>query len=246
MKLLFLVKKLSLPKHLFPIVAIASAYVFVVPVANAVSASAACLLVGAADLHELPDGSLTDSTSVAEQERYAQLTRESRERIASTFGEPRARPILVYFNDPNGLKYLKSNAFGTTHFIGPRACVMIGPKGQNIDVVSHELMHAEIHERVGYLGRFIKIPAWFDEGVAMQVDHRPQYDLSAEEMPAREAVRQLTSFSAFFSGDEKTVIANYAKARAVVHDWLAKVGAASLYERLDRMRKGESFAEATD
>jgi len=30
------------------------------------------------------------------------------------------------------------------------------PKGQSIDVVAHELMHAEIHQRVGYLASLLE------------------------------------------------------------------------------------------
>ena len=212
--------------------------------ARAFNGPAACMFLGLADLHELPDGSLTDTSSPEEQDRYVRLTFESRERIANTFGEPTARPVLVYFSRPDGFGPFKLNAFGSTQFIGPRACVMIGPKGQNIDVVAHELMHAEIHERAGYWNRFMHIPTWFDEGLAMQVDYRPQYVLAAEDEHAKDAVRQLTSFSSFFNGGEKVVVSNYAKARAIVAEWVTKVGKGSVYSRLHQLRAGESFEEA--
>lgn len=224
--------------------AIASSLVFSFTSARAFSGPTACMFVGVADLHALPDGSLTDSASPDEQDRYVRLTLESRERIANTFGEPKAKPILVYFSRPDGFGPFKLNAFGSTQFIGSRTCVMIGPEGQNIDVVAHELMHAEIHERAGFWNRFMKIPTWFDEGLAMQVDFRPKYLLAAEDAHAIDEVRQLTSFSSFFNGGEKVVVSNYAKARVLVADWIAKVGKASVYQQLHQLRDGQSVEEA--
>lgn len=203
----------------------------------------ACLLVGVAELHSLPDGSLTDSDSEAEQQRYVQLTRDARTRIESTFGAAEAKPILVFFSSPDGFGPFRLNAFGSTQFIGSRACVMVGPKGQNIDVIAHELVHAEIHHRVGYMKRFLQVPTWFDEGVAMQVDYRPRYALAPQDAPNAGAVRELTTFSSFFKGDENMVVHHYASAKQVVAAWLSKVGTASLYSRLQRMKNGESFAE---
>lgn len=206
----------------------------------------ACLLVGIAELHSLSDGSLTDSDSEAEQQRYIQLTRDARARIESTFGTVEAKPILVFFSRPDGFGPFRLNAFGSTQFIGNRACVMVGPKGQNIDVVAHELLHAEIHYRVGYIKRFLQLPTWFDEGVAMQVDYRPRYSLPSQDTQNADSVRKLTTFSSFFTGDENVVVQNYASAKHVVATWLSKVGSASLYLRLQRMKNGESFAEIID
>lgn len=204
-------------------------------------APTACMFVGVAGFHVLPDGSLTDSISPDEQQRYLRLTVESRKRIANTFGEPEAKPIIVYLSRTNEFGLFKLNAFGSTQLLGSRACVMIGPKGQSVDVVAHELMHAEIHQRVGFWHRFMNIPTWFDEGLAMQVDNRPQYALTGDDEYAKNAVRQLTTSSAFFSSSEKVVVSNYAKARALVADWVAKVGNASVYQRLDQLRDGKSF-----
>lgn len=57
----------------------------------------ACLLAGMADLHELPNGILAESTSEDDRARYVQLTRDARAQIEAAFGTVEARPILVYF-----------------------------------------------------------------------------------------------------------------------------------------------------
>jgi hypothetical protein len=202
-----------------------------------------CLLVAGAELRANADALLNGKGSAVDQQRHDQLVRDARARIEATFGAVESKPILVFFSDPSGYGTFKLNAYGSTQFIGSHACVMIGPKGQNVDVVAHELMHAEIYHRVGYLKRLLQLPTWFDEGVAMQVDHRPRYALSAQNEPHPDYVRGLTTFSSFFSGDEQAVVRNYAAAQQVVASWLSRVGRDSLYTRLQRMKNGESFRE---
>jgi len=213
--------------------------------AVALPGPAACLLVGAMDLHRLPDGSLTDSSVPEDQQRFSQLVVAARERVESKFGPVESKAVLVFFSSPKGLGPFRLNSYGSTQFLGGRACVMIGPNGQSVDVVAHEFTHGEIHHRVGWLKRWLRLPAWFDEGVAMQVDYRSRYELPAEAIPNAAGVRELNTFSEFFSGDEETVVSNYARAKYVVASWLTRVGEKSLYQRLERMKRGESFEKAT-
>ncbi len=77
----------------------------------------------------------------------------------------------------------------------------------------------------------------------MQVDYRPQYSLSPQDAQKTAYVRDLTTFSNFFKGDDQALTRNYASAKHEVASWLSKVGSTSLYSRLQRMRDGQSFAE---
>jgi hypothetical protein len=203
----------------------------------------ACALVGFAGLNSIGQGLLTDSESEAERRRYIELVRDARARIEATFGTPESNPILVMLDQSSGLGPFRLNSYGSTQMVGSRACVMVGPKGQNVDVVAHELMHAELHHRVGFVQRFLQVPTWFDEGVAMQVDYRSDYLLSAQEAANSDYVRLLTTGSAFFAVEREALTRNYASAKAVVASWTARTGAATLYQRLSRIKSGESFAE---
>jgi hypothetical protein len=231
-------------KHKFLITMFAVVLVSAATFAFALPGPTACLLIGLAELHKLSDGSLTKSESEVDQQRYIQLTRDARARIESTFGVVESQPILVFFDQPDRFGPFSLNAYGSTQFIGSRACVMVGPKGQNVDVVAHELMHAEIHHRVGYLKRFLQLPTWFDEGVAMQVDYRSRYSLSPQDALQTAFVRDLTTYSTFFKGDDQALTRNYASAKHEVASWLSKVASTSLYSRFQRIRDGQSFAEA--
>lgn len=172
---------------------------------------------------------------------FDQLISESRVRIKNTFGAPGAKPIVVFFNDANAFWPLRLNEYGSTQFIGSKVCVLIGPKGQNIDVVAHELMHAEIAAQVGYWNRLTRLPVWFDEGLAMQVDFRPQYVLRDGAGVSTRYVKKLRSISEFFVPGNIFLTKNYASAKAEVALWVAAVGNKSVYSQLERVRVGEPF-----
>ena len=212
-------------------------------VALALPGLTACALVGIAGLHPLGDGLLTDSDSKADHRRYIQLARDARARIEATFGVVESKPILVFFSGPSGFGPFKLNSYGSTQMVGSRACVMVGPRGQNIDVVAHELMHGELHHRAGYLRRFLQVPTWFDEGVAMQVDYRSRYLLLPPEAQNADYIRASTTESSFFVADDEALTRNYASAKEVVASWVRRVGAATLYLRLHRLKNGEPFSE---
>lgn len=236
--------KFTASKHIFLIAMFAVLMATATTYAFALPGPTACLLIGVADLHKLSDGSLAESESVVDQQRYAQLTRDARLRIETTFGPVESKPIILFFDHPGGYGPFRLNAYGSAASIGSRTCVMVGPKGQNVDVVAHELMHAEIHHRVGYLAYFFQIPTWFNEGVAMQVDYRPQYSLSTHDAQNTAYVRDLTASSNFYKGDDLALTRNYASAKHEVASWLTKFGTTTLYSHLQRMRDRQSFAEA--
>jgi hypothetical protein len=169
-----------------------------------------------------------------------QLLTAARNRIQNIFGTPRSQPIVIFDHDPQAFWPLK-NEYASTYFAGTKVCVMVGAKGQNTNVVAHELMHAEIADRIGYWERFTKLPVWFDEGLAMQVDFRPQYALPDGAEAKTEYVKALWSVSEFFVFDDALLTKNYTAAKAVVANWVADIGQASVYRQLERIRSGETF-----
>ena len=231
-------KKIKLLATIF-----ASAVTLVATAAWARPGITACALVGVAGLHTLDDGSLTDSESEADRRHYMKLVSNARERIVSTFGPAESKPIVVFFNGPDGFGPFKLNRYGSMETFGSRACVMIGPKGQNLDVVSHELMHGELRYRVGSLRSFLQVPTWFDEGVAMQVDYRNRYLLTPQETQSSDYVKALTTTSSFLAANDEALTRNYASSKQVVASWIKRVGAADLYPQLHRIKNGESFSD---
>jgi hypothetical protein len=212
--------------------------------AVALPSPAACLAIGLYEFEAISERFFVPpNSSPAQKAEYESLIREARERIKNTFGEPEADPIIVFFDDPRSFSPLFLNAFGQAPFVGKRACVIIGPRGQSVDVVSHELMHSEMHHRVGARGMFWETPVWFNEGVAMQVDYRDDYTLPAQETQHADYVRALATPSSFFVADDKALTRNYASAKTIVASWAMRTEPATLYSRLNALKRGAPFSE---
>jgi len=167
------------------------------------------------------------------------LVADARRRIHQSFGPPIAEPRIVFWDRRGLLGMLLLNEYGSMEVIGARACVFVGPKGRTADIVAHELMHAELFARVGAWAYLARIPTWFNEGLAMQVDHRERYLLPKG--TDSEFVRNATSAGDFFVGGDEELTRNYAAAKAQVARWVATVGASSVYGQLGRIQAGEPF-----
>jgi hypothetical protein len=212
--------------------------------AYALPSEVACLFVKLAAVESLADGTLVaPGSSESDRALFLALQSQARARIADTFGALRSRSVVTFFQDARTFWPLNINLYGSASSIGT-TCVLIGPKGQNVDVVAHELMHQELHERVGTWRLFTAVPVWFNEGVAMQVDFRPKYLLPKEAVGTANntgEVRGLKSVTQFNRGNGEQRAQHYAFAKAEVAHWLANVGRQDLYQRLERIRAGESF-----
>jgi hypothetical protein len=90
--------------------------------------------------------------------------------------------------------------------------------------------------------RSSEIPAWFDEGLAMQVDFRSRYN-SSQTVDAAElaSLRTLRSMDQFNAGNDEEITRHYARSKRVVAQWLEKIGRSNLYSSFERIRAGESL-----
>ena len=132
---------------------------------------------------------------------------------------------------------------GARHRPSLRQCGAAGASpGRSVDVIAHELMHAELFERVGALRRLIEVPMWFDEGLGMQVDFRSRYNWEEQQSGNNTAfVRQFNSFRQFHQINETQRILNYAAAKVEVAQWLNVVGKQTLFEHFKLVSDGENF-----
>ena len=184
---------------------------------------------------------LIDAIPVEKMDQeQASLVAEARRRVADVFGAPQAKPTIVFWNDESLFGRLRLNNHASTQMIGVRACVFVGPKGRSVDVVAHELVHAEVFNRLGPWARMTQVPTWFDEGLAMQVDFRKKYILPEGVDSAY--IRNASVPASFFVTDEEALTRNYGAAKAEAARWVADVGSELVYAQLARIRSGEAFA----
>jgi len=155
------------------------------------------------------------------------IYREAAQRIDALFGDKQAQPQLILATTPSLFQRYGNSTHGAalTHML-PRgnAIIVLGPEALNVDVLAHELCHAELHFRLQE--NHGKIPVWFEEGLAMQVDARLDEQLSELEFRLRHGLpaptkAQLADPDYFFSEHR---FQNYLFAKLMVEQWYKEKG----------------------
>jgi hypothetical protein len=126
------------------------------------------------------------------------------------------------------------------------AYVVIPQNMFDTNIISHEISHTVLYRKIGWWRLHYKILAWFDEGLAMQVDDRDYY--SFDSLLYKKAsgmllpdVMQLDTPEKFHQGSNEQVMLNYATAKYVVHEWLLQH---SLENFIKSINNGYSFRKS--
>lgn len=170
-------------------------------------------------------------------EGISELITAASARIGFVYGSPLSTPRFLLISDSQTAEKWGANTTASMHRLPWRSCIVIGPNGQNVDVIAHEWLHAEIQQRVGFFRFLIEIPVWFDEGAALTVDYRPPFlphniALSAAQV---QRVKLLERGSDFFAGDIRT---HYQAARLAVEPLIIND---RFFDDLQRISLGERF-----
>lgn len=207
-----------------------------------------CQFVGCSDLKEIGGNVYVDPLMRDDQiARLRTMLQEARARDAEFFGDLRSAPVIIAGADEKVMEQYGSagNRTAVTHIYFGHATIVLGPDGLNTDVIAHEMMHAELSERTGWLRREMHIPVWFDEGLAMQTDYRAEY--SEEEWrkatgngTTAPPLKTLESRDAFASDDYWNC---YATSKHEVMRWHTIVGRDGLNRFLQLVGDGEDFGE---
>lgn len=183
-----------------------------------------------------------------EQRAFEARLRGAQARVRDLFGSYSARPTIIIAADEESARQFSPNLHAAIHASPFGAFVVLGPEGlPSLDVLAHELSHAEHLARVGYL-KWIATPAWFIEGVGMLADQRPKYseDALMKADPSKEGlarIRELSSFEQFARGDLRL---NYASAKVEVHRIWLRLGPAGLAAFLESQRLWRGFVDQLD
>jgi hypothetical protein len=195
-----------------------------------------CELIGLSNYVEIsPNVFISPEAQKNKHIEILSIISAGKKRITSTYGTMASFPKIVIATNKNEVASFAINSIGQTHPTPIGQCVVIGPDGQNIDVVSHELLHAEVVHRVGWINYKFKIPFWFGEGIATIVDHR-EHILVKNISLTRDKVEGVKLKDLDFFTDGNTY-ENYLAARLAVD----KLDRTSLYKNLAKIREGEKF-----
>ena len=182
-----------------------------------------------------------DFKLLKEYEENAQI------RVSNLFGSQISEPVFVVCgNEEEFACFASASVPASTQLTAIGTFSAINILNLDSDVLAHEICHQELFKRVGWFNRLMKIPTWFDEGMAMQVDYRDTY---SEEnfrkivLPRYDTANifELVTERKFMAGDENEVKAHYSIAKHIIAGWYKKEKLAALIAKLN---SGKNFEEA--
>ena len=183
------------------------------------------------------------------REQISDLLDEAKARDASFFGSlmcPDHTVIIVCDNEKLLAKLGGDHDTQTVLFPVKKSYISISPEYLNVDVLAHELTHAELKERLSTKA-LRKIPTWFDEGLALQNDYREQYEpaMWAEQTDNGKNIvahEDMDTAAEFYSGTKEDRRFRYLNAKHDVAEWLETHGLQGFMNLIDRLNDGEDFS----
>ena len=175
------------------------------------------------------------------------LIQQASLRVASFWGQKTCNPKFIYCDKTEDFRiYGSSSPVPALTHLKLGSYIVISKEGVNLDIIAHEMSHAEFYERIGFYNWSFKIPRWFDEGLAMQNDYRNYY--SEDTLKARTdnyrnlpGIKNFKTNGQFYEGSGEQVMLNFMTAKHEVKNWYSKKKLEKLIEHLN---SGESFEKA--
>ncbi len=204
-------------------------------------------------------------TPLRHQQQVLDNDRRASDRIRSFWGSKHGKATLIYCHTPSqyadycGGGDSESSAGCSLGTPWGASFLVLGPEGNNPDVIAHERCHDELLARVGWWRTSRQIPQWFNEGLALMVDYRftnPQADPRQRARDFRDeweyraygrqmalSLAEIETMRGFFGGDYHHVMLAYYTGAAEVSRWMVKAGRSGPAELAKRVGEGEEFEE---
>ncbi|MEO6489659.1 MAG: hypothetical protein ABIO04_06935 [Ferruginibacter sp.] len=203
-----------------------------------------CILIRFADLDKQQNIYFRKGTAVEKISRLQHLRSAAETRVKEFWNNecPLNYTIIYCNSEAEFNKYGVAGAPAATQLkLG--AYVVLQERSLDPDIIAHEIAHTVLYNTIGWYRTKFKIPTWFDEGLAMQVDDRSYYSIDTL-LEIRKGglslpdVTQMENHGRFFSGD---IMLNFSTAKFTVHEWHRT----HLLETfIEAINNGDSFKEA--
>ena len=133
----------------------------------------------------------------------------------------------------------------TCYFPAKKHYISVSDEYFNVDILAHELTHAELHTRLSESAQK-KIPTWFDEGIALQNDYRELYSFETwvkqtDNGSHTVALEDMDEASEFYAGTVEDRRFRYLNAKHEVDGWMETHKRQGLMELIDKLNNGEAF-----
>ncbi|MFD2937044.1 hypothetical protein [Spirosoma flavum] len=206
------------------------------------------------------------TATAKQQTQLRHHTQTALDRIRRFWGDRRGQATLIYCPAQADYERYCAGGEGAGCSVGTpwgTSYLVLGPDGNNTDVIAHELCHDELFTRLGWWRVKRQIPQWFNEGLALMVDYRfsnpsvweqpdslEQTSPSSSEnaslsFPQRPMLKlaDLETTREFFGGNYTHTLLAYQTAADEVARWLAVVGRAGVPALTDAISNGNEFGE---
>ena len=185
------------------------------------------------------------------REETIQLTDGAKKRVEKFYGDLRCldNTVIIICDDDILLSKLGGDHDTiTTIFPSEKNYISVSDEYFNIDILAHELTHAELHARLSR-SALLKIPKWFDEGIALQNDNREQYSFEewikqTDSGSHTVALEDMDETSEFYAGTIEERRFRYLNAKHEVSVWMETHKRQGLLELIGKLNNGEEFSIA--
>ncbi len=190
------------------------------------------------------------------------LIAKSEARVDSFYSGKKSDPVFIICSNARQYEKYCSSTEGAGCSIGTpwgSNYVILNAQGLNVDVISHEMSHIELLEKLGWWKTTFKLPQWFNEGPALMLDRRfvnnsdpgdryfeymdewLYYTRGGQEILELE---DISTIKGFFNGGQRQVMLAYMTSGMEVSYWLARAGGNGFRDFMSEMNQGSSFSEA--
>jgi hypothetical protein len=206
-----------------------------------------CILISFSNFEHKQKLYYNKTTTIAQLENLFRIKKVAEDKVQSFWGENALLEYtLIYCNSEKA--YNKYGTAGTpaTTIRKLGAYVVLSNEGVDEQIIAHEITHTILYNHIGWYKAITKIPTWFEEGLAMQVDDREKYAVDSLQVKIANGLvllgaSTIADGAQFYIGGDDAITQHYVTAKYIIQEWLKTH---SLKRFIEAMKSGVAFKNA--
>jgi hypothetical protein len=206
-----------------------------------------CILIAFSDFERKGDLYLMPGANKSHTDSLQSMIGKAAERVSLFWGGKKIDPTFIVCDREEDFRSLSvSPDAPAVTYLKLGAHIVLNRQGEDLDIIAHEISHAEFYARIGFYKWNFVIPDWFKHGLAMQNDYRSHYSTDTlkartEDLKNMPDIKQLKTSAQFYSGTNDQIMLHYMTAKYIVGQWYTRQ---KLNQFILDMNAGKSFDDA--
>jgi len=191
-----------------------------------------------------------------QRDLFLKAASAAKDKVFSRYGEIVSSPDIFACSSKDcfqriGSTTSKAKAYGSSK-------ILLSPEGITKALIAHEWSHAELYDRIGGYPKIKRVPAWFNEGLAVVVSDEPSHSEEvwnyivnndiprpqlAELTTRKDWVIAVRTYGNNNAGDPEKVSVVYATAGHEVRRWFNNVKTKGLINLIEMLNQGVPFED---